>query len=142
MLACLGLFVFNHQTAPFSERQRTTAWRHARSEPIGKRSSSQFIGPGEDTITLNGTLAPEVTGVLLSLDLLRAMADTGEPYMLVLGNGQILGAFEIDSIDERSSSLYENGTARLTEFSINLSRTPDDTLDALALITSTLSLLS
>ena len=70
------------------------------------------------------------------------MADTGEPYMLVLGNGQILGAFEIDSIDERSSSLYENGTARLTEFSINLSRTPDDTLDALALITSTLSLLS
>lgn len=142
MLACLGLFVFNLKTAPFSQRQRSTTWRHARSAPIGDRSSSQYIGPGEDNITLTGTIAPDVAGNLFSLDALRIMADTGEPYILVLGNGQIVGAFDIDAIDERSSHLHENGTARVTEFSINLARTRDDSIDKLALVTSTLSLLS
>jgi phage protein U len=142
MLACLGLFVFNLQTAPFSQRQRSTTWRHARSAPIGERSSSQFIGPGEDTITLTGTIAPDVAGNLFSLDALRIMGDTGEPYMLILGNGQIVGAFEINNIDETSENLHQNGTARQTGFSISLTRTPNDTIDALALITSPLSLLA
>jgi phage protein U len=130
MLACLGLFVFNLQTAPFSQRQRSTSWRHARSSPIGSRNSSQYIGPGEDVITLTGTIAPEIRGNLFSLEALRIMGDTGEPYVLVLGNGQIVGAFEIDSIDENSNNLYENGTARVTEFSITLTRTKDETSQA------------
>ena len=142
MLACLGLFVFNLHTAPFSQRQRSTSWRHARSAPIGSRNSSQFIGPGEDVITLTGTIASDVSGNPLSLDALRLMGDTGEPYILVLGNGQIVGAFEIDNIDETSEYLHQNGTARLTGFSITLTRTSDDTIDALALITSPLSLLA
>lgn len=142
MLACLGLFVFNLKTAPFSERSRSTSWRHARNEPIGKRNSSQYIGPGEDTITLTGTIAQQVAGNLFSLDALRTMADTGDPYVLVLGNGQIVGAFEIDTIDEQSSNLYENGVARLTGFSITLTRISDDATDKLALVTSTVNLLS
>lgn len=142
MLACLGLFVFNLHTAPFSQRQRTTSWRHARSAPIGSRNSSQYIGPGEDVITLTGSIAPDVAGNLFALEALRIMGDTGEPYMLVLGNGQIVGVFEIDNIDETSENLHQNGTARLTGFSITLTRTSDDIIDALALVTSVLSLRS
>ena len=48
MLACLGLFVFALQTAPLTQRSRSTTWRHARNAAIGKRAGHQFIGPGDD----------------------------------------------------------------------------------------------
>lgn len=142
MLACFGLFVFSLKTAPVTTKDRKTNWRHARNEVIGKRASSQYVGVGSDTITLNGEIAHDVAGATLSLDVLRVMADTGEPYMLVLGNGQVMGTFEIDSIDERSNNLFENGTARHTEFSINLTRVESELTDTLALVTAPLSLVT
>lgn len=141
MQACLGLFVFSLNTLPLSNRERSTSWRHARSEPIGQRASSQFVGPGEDQITLTGQIAHDIAGSPFGLDILRAMADKGESHMLVLGTGQVLGAWTIESIQESSNSLFSDGMPRAIEFSISLMRTLDEQQDKLALYTSALSLL-
>ncbi|WP_028294052.1 phage tail protein [Oceanobacter kriegii] len=141
MQACLGLFVFSLTTAPLSDRQRSTNWRHARSEPIGQRATSEYIGPGEDRITLNGQITHDIAGTVVSLDVLRAMADTGEAYVFVLGTGQVLGAFTIEDLQESSTRLFPDGTPRAVEFSITLVRTTDDLVDKLALYTSALALL-
>lgn len=141
MQACLGLFVFSLTTAPLSDRQRSTNWRHARSEPIGQRATSEYIGPGEDRITLNGQITHDIAGTVVSLDVLRAMADTGEAYVYVLGTGKIEGAFTIENIEEGATRLFADGTPRLIDFSITLVRTTDDLIDKLALYTNALGLL-
>lgn len=142
MQACLGLFVFNTRTLPITSRDRSTTWRHARSAPIGKRATNQFVGPGDDTITLTGELAHDIAGLPITLDVLRAMADQGKSHVLVMGNGQILGAFVIDQVTENSTNLFANGTPRSITFTIQLTRSNDDLIDKLALYSSALSLLS
>ncbi len=142
MQACLGLFVFSLNTLPLSDRERSTTWRHARSEPIGQRATSQFIGPGEDRITVSGQLAHDIAGSQFGLNMLRAMADTGKSHVLVWGTGKVEGAFTVESINETSKRLFANGKPRAVEFSVELVRTTDDQLDKLALYTSALSLIS
>ncbi|WP_276681494.1 phage tail protein [Thalassolituus oleivorans] len=142
MLACLGLFIFDLKTAPLTERSRNTDWRHARPAVIGQRAPSTYIGPGQDTVTLTGVIAHDIAGTELSLDVLRKMGDTGEPYVLVYGTGQVVGMFEIDSISETSTAFFPNGKPRRIEFNISLTRVSNEKADLISLVTSPLSLIS
>jgi phage protein U len=125
MLASLGQFVFGLPTLAYQELQRRTAWKHPTTSRVGARDASQYAGPGEDTITLTGLLAPQLTGTLASLVELRAMADTGHAYVLVDGAGRVYGAYVIESIDEGQSMHQADGVPRRVEFTINLRRTED-----------------
>jgi len=122
MLMSLGMFVFNLATAPFDELSRQTAYRHARSARFGARDASQYLGPGEDTITLSGTIAPEAGGSHAALRQLREMAEQGEALPLVDGTGVIHGDFTIEDISNRNAALMSNGVARVSEFTIQLRR--------------------
>ena len=62
MLAALGLFVFDMSTTLFDELARKREWRHARTDRFGAMAASQFVGPGDDKVTISGTLVPEVAG--------------------------------------------------------------------------------
>ena len=141
MLSVLGLFVFHLKTAPIDQRTRATDWRHQRSDVLGARAPSKYLGPGADVITLQGKIAHDIAGTELSLDALRLMADTGEPYMLIQGDGKVLGMFEIDALSETASAFFPDGTPRWIEFNLTLTRVPDDRADHLALVTAPLSLL-
>lgn len=142
MLCVLGLFVFDLKTAPLNARNRATDWRHSRPDVIGSRAPSHFLGPGADVITLSGVISHDIAGTELSLDLLRKMGDTGEPYVLVYGTGQVQGMFEIDSISEGATAFFPNGKPRQIEFSLTLTRVGNEQADKLALVTAPLSLLS
>jgi hypothetical protein len=84
--------------------------------------ASQFTGQGDDTITLNGWIAPELTGTLYSLDVLRLMADTGKAWILIQGTGRILGNFVITNLTEGRTHFTRFGEAARVEFSICLKR--------------------
>lgn len=127
MLMSLGQFVFQLPDLAYSELARATAWRHASNSRVGARPALQFVGPGEDTITLSGVLAPEVAGTLQSLATLRDMADAGDAYAMVDGAGRIFGAWIIERIEEGGSAFTPDGIARRTAFTISLRRS-DDTL--------------
>lgn len=142
MLCALGLFVFNLKTAPISERARSTGWRHSRPDVLDVRAPSHFLGPGEDVITLRGDIAHDIAGAELSLDVLRKMGDTGEPYVLVYGTAQVLGMFEVDSVTENATLFFPNGKPRRVEFTVTLTRVSSEKADLLSLVTSPLSLLS
>jgi len=122
MLAALGMFVFDITTAAHDQLTRNRDWRHVRTERFGARAASQFLGPGEDKITLAGTLVPEITGSYAAIDTLAAMADQGEAYPLMDGTGLVFGQYTIDRIEERHGSLIDNGKARVIGFSIELTR--------------------
>ncbi|WP_200889036.1 phage tail protein [Yersinia rochesterensis] len=51
------MFIFMLQTVPYQDFQHQMAWRHPSNARIGKRPSSQFLGPDEESITLSGGVA-------------------------------------------------------------------------------------
>ncbi|WP_175773556.1 phage tail protein [Paraburkholderia phenazinium] len=128
MMMSLDQFVFSLKTAPFKELQRQRNWKHRTSSRVGSRDASQFTGAGDDTITLNGLVAPETIGSIASLNELATMGDTGDAYVLVDGIGNVYGAFIIDGLNETQTYHTREGIPRKIEFSLTLKRVDDDML--------------
>lgn len=129
MMLSLGSFVFSLTTAPFKELQRQRSWKHRTSSRVGVRDASQYTGPGDDTITLNGMVAADnKIGTLASIDDLAKMGDVGDAYVLVDGMGSVYGAYIIDSLNETATYHTPEGIARKIEFNLSLKRVADETL--------------
>ncbi|NMX78220.1 phage tail protein [Pseudomonas sp. WS 5503] len=137
MMLALGMFVFSLSTAAYQELQRQTNWRHASNSRVGAPPALQFVGRGEDTITLPGVILPELAGSVLSLDALRLMANTGKAWPMVEGTGRIYGLWVIDTLSETKTLFFRDGTPRRIEFTLALKRTDDDRIDLLGAATST-----
>jgi len=131
MMMALGMFVFSLPTLAYQELQRQTEWKHPGSPRVGTRDAHQYTGKGDDTITLTGWVAPELTGSLYSLDALRLMADTGKSWILIQGTGRIYGSFVITNMTEDRSMLTQSGDADRVGFSISLKRTDESVLGLL-----------
>lgn len=125
MLMTLGLFVFGLDTLAFDTLRRQTAWRHPSNSRVGARPARQYIGPGDDTITLSGVLAPEFKGTARSLDDLRKMADSGKAWALVSGAGDVFGAWVIENMSETGTYFIAQGRPRRIEFELQLARADD-----------------
>jgi phage protein U len=126
---CLGQFVFELASAPYQSAQQQMGWRHPSNSRVGQRPARQFLGRDEETVTLAGVLFPEVSGGEPSLAVLRAMADEGQAYVLIDGNGTLKGVFVIESIDLTRTVFFADGTARKIEFSLTLKRVDDDAVN-------------
>jgi phage protein U len=122
----LGLFVFEVKSAPFDRLQRSTTVRWASKTRIGKGAAHEFIGPGEDTITLSGTLAPQLTGGTDLLDTLRAMMAAGKTWQLVSGTGDVMGRWIIQKVDETREAIFAHGLPRKIPFTLTLERDYDE----------------
>lgn len=131
MMLALGMFVFSLHTLAYQEMQRQTEWRHAASNRIGAQPSRQFLGRGEDSITLPGLLLPELAGTPSALDALRHMADTGKAWPLVEGTGRLLGLWVIESLSDNRTLFFQDGAARRIDFTLNLKRIDDGRVDML-----------
>lgn len=121
-LMVLGMFVFGMQSLPYQEYQRRMSWRHATSERHSERAAAQYVGLGDDSVSLTGVLVPEVAGSFGAIDKLVDMACTGDNWPLLDGAGQIWGCYRIVNIDTKGSSIISGGIARRTEFAIDLER--------------------
>lgn len=137
MMLALGMFVFSLHTAAYQEMQRQTDWRHPTSSRVGAQPARQFLGRGEDAITLPGVILPELAGSALSLDALRLMADTGKAWPLVEGTGRIYGLWIVESMSETRTLFFRDGTPRRIEFSLSLKRIDDGLIDLLGAASST-----
>lgn len=129
MLA-LGMFVFMRQTLPHQTLQRDAEYRWPSNSRVGKRDSFQFLGPGEEKISLAGTLYPELTGGKLTMTAIRLMADQGCAWPLLDGTGTIYGMYVINNISETGSLFFADGTPRKIDFTLTLTRV-DESLAAL-----------
>ncbi|HGV3515776.1 TPA: phage tail protein, partial [Klebsiella pneumoniae] len=52
MMLALGMFVFMRQTLPHQTMQRDAEYLWPSNSRVGKRDSFQYLGPGEERITL------------------------------------------------------------------------------------------
>lgn len=139
MMMAYGMFVFALGSAPYQELQRQANWRHEGQGRVGRRPARQFLGPGDDTITLTGTLLPHFTGGQQNLDELRRMADEGAAWPLIEGNGTYYGLYVIDSLNETKSHQMRDGSAQRIAFTLNLQRVDDDRADLLGSLNGALA---
>lgn len=131
MMMALDQFVFSLSTAPFKELQRQRSWKHRTNSRVGTRDASQFTGVGDDTITLNGTVAQaESFGSIASIKQLAEMGDAGDAYVLVDGVGNVYGAYIIDGLNETQTYHTKEGTPRKIDFTLTLKRVDDDAIAA------------
>lgn len=107
-------------------------WRHASSERVGACAARQYVGPGDDTISLQGTIAGELVSDLQVLDKLRELGDQGKPQALVEGTGRVYGAYLLTSLSETRRELFNDGTPRLIDFQMQLERDDDGASEAIA----------
>ncbi|WP_417777097.1 phage tail protein [Stutzerimonas xanthomarina] len=131
MMMALGMFVFSLETLAYQEFQRQTDWRHGSTSRIGTNPARQYMGRGDDSITLPGVLLPALAGTQISLDTLRYMADTGKSWPLVEGTGKVYGTWIIESLSETRTLFFRDGQARRIEFTLLLKRIDDGRVDLL-----------
>ncbi|GIU45350.1 phage tail protein [Shewanella algidipiscicola] len=128
----LGFFVFSRLTVPYQTSQHDMVWRHPTNSRVGARPSAQFLGVGDETLTLAGVLLPEITGSEQSLETLQKMADTGKAYPLIEGRGTVTGFFVIEKISKGRSEFFNDGAARRIEFTVELKRVDEKNTNLIA----------
>lgn len=116
----LGDYKFSLNTAAYQELRRRNSWRWPTVDRIGARPASQFVGPGEDCVTMSGVIYPHFRGGLGQLGDMRAEADKGAPLLLVDGTGQVWGKYVITDIEEGQTVFFSNGAPRSQTFDISL----------------------
>ena len=124
----LGTFVFSLPTLAYQQLQRSMDWRHASSERVGARAAHQYLGVGEETIELSGSVAKELTAGEPSLNTLRDLAQDGVPLPLVDGRGYVYGAYVIKNIAETQGLFFRDGASRKLQFTMSLLRVDEASL--------------
>lgn len=118
----LGPITFGLLYAAYQELTRATEYRWAAIEPVGLAPAYQFIGLGEDTITLTGVVYPHIPTSWGSIDAIRTFASTGTPAVLVSAFGNVLGMWIVTSVQERQPVHFILGIPRKQEFTMTLKR--------------------
>lgn len=121
-----GMFVFMLRTTPYQQLRHSQEWRHVKNERVNQSASWQYIGAGDDTVTLEGALYPEITGGNLSLSALETIGFAGRPWPLIEGEGRIYGMYVLTRLERGKSEFDQYGNPRKIEFTLSLSRVDTD----------------
>lgn len=130
MMMIYGLLPFMRQTLPYNQLIHDSNWSWASNNRVGTRAAAQFIGKGNDKITLSGELRPELTGGPVKALAFQLLADEGRAWPLIGGDGTIYGMYVIESFKTTHSDFYADGSARVIAFTLNLLRV-DESLVAM-----------
>jgi phage protein U len=126
IMMALGEYRFSVSTAAYNDFRRNTAWRWASQQRLGRLPAKQYLGPGEDTIEMGGTIYPHYNGGLKQIDSMRDEAGKGEPLLLVDGLGNVWGKWCILSIEETRSRHLNNGAPLKQDFRLRLENYGED----------------
>lgn len=98
----------------------------AAHDVIGAARPLEFTGPSDETLSLSGQLVTHRhAGALEGLDALKAMARSGEPQIVMRGDGRCLGWMAIKSVEGKESYLDGSGVGRIIAVSIKLQSAPN-----------------
>ena len=122
MMMVFGLFVFELRTLPYQQLQLSRNWRHVKNDRVGRSAKWQYVGAGENQLTLGGLLYPEITGGNLSLGAVSTMAYTGLAWPIIDGIGSNYGMYVITGLQETHQEFDRYDKAKKIEFTLSLQR--------------------
>nr|WP_210259488.1 phage tail protein [Devosia sp. 1635] len=109
-------------TRPFSvdDVARSAAADFATKPLMGSLPGREFMGEGDDKITLSGQLLPFKTGGLTELEVAHGFRRSGQRLPVMRGDGKMFGWFAIESIQENHSDLMRDGVGFVVKHTISL----------------------
>jgi phage protein U len=114
------------QIAPFSvdtsDFETGSDW--AAKDLVGAPKSREFMGEADTKLKFCGKLFPHRFGGLDELDTAEAMAKSGDPQMVIRGDGKVFGWYLVEKISEKSSVFNSAGVGRQIEVEIELTKSP------------------
>lgn len=116
----LGNFRFSLREAAYDAFRRDTRWRWISQPRLGRAPAKQYVGPGEDVITLKGTVYPHYRGGWKQLRTMRNLAGLGQPQLMVDGLGFVHGYWCITSLLESDDVIWHNGAPLKQQFTMTL----------------------
>lgn len=128
VLMQLGKYQFSIGTLAHQSISRTSGYKWAKQDRIQNIGALQFTGIENEEIAISGAIVPQWVNVEQHLNQLRYMAETGEPHLLIDGQGTNLGYWVITKIDSKAQSLNHKGIGKEGDFSLSL-QFYGDTLD-------------
>jgi len=126
VMIALGAYRFSLPTAAYQNLQRRTEYRWPRQKRLQRRPALQFVGPGFETVTLEGVIHPHFKGGLGQVEAMRGEAGRGEPLEMVDGLGFIHGRWVILSIEEGQRAFFKDGAPRAMTFTVELEKYGED----------------
>ena len=122
MLA-IGDFKFSINTAAYQSLQRSINYRWQSQERIGRMPAQQFVGIGEESISLDGIIYPHFNNEgIKQITEIEIMAADGLPLDVIDGGGNSYGQWVIISINETKTIFFSNGAPRKVEFTISIKK--------------------
>ena len=121
IMMALGEFRFGVSTAAYSRLTRRTGYRWKPAERYGRTPAMHYLGLGDDSITLDGTIYPHHAGGLGQIDTMRRIAGNGKPLILSDGEGRVWGDWVILRIEETRTVFDIGGRPLKQVFRLDLS---------------------
>lgn len=122
----LGQYVFSLDTAAYQRLKRSYPYSWQSQERIRRMPAQQYMGPGAQKITLNGTIYALFKGGLGQIDAMKKEANQGKPLLLVDGTGTVWGSWCIQEITETQAVFHHDGTPMKIGFNLQLIAYGDD----------------
>ena len=85
---------------------------------------AEFMGEGDDRLTLRGQLLPAKIGGLNELEALREHMRKGAALPVMRGDGVRLGTFAITNLRDNHNHLLRDGVGALVRYTITLKKVP------------------
>ena len=119
----LGAVTFSLRPINTHEYSVSSATEFAQKPVVGARQPYEWVGEGDQKMTISGMMLPKHLGGLNEMAVIHTMRESGIAQLLLRGDGKVLGWFLIESVDETSTNLDADGVGFQIEFSITLCRT-------------------
>lgn len=125
MMMALGHYFFSWLTASYDNKEESRSYRWEAQNVVGHLPLYQYMGPGEQTLKLDGVIYSNYKGGILQIPLMKQTAAQGQPLMLIDGLGNVLGLWIITALQEKQTFFASNGLPRKATFSLDLKKYED-----------------
>lgn len=122
MLMKLGPHRFQARGPSYQSFERAMQARFEAVDLIGTAPAYQYLGPGEETATLDGVIYPlaQDPGLTRRLAQLELEIGSGKPLVLVSGYGRVFGAFGVRGLTQTETMAFTRGEPQKVEFTLEL----------------------
>lgn len=120
-IASLGMFIFSPAVGSYEEFEERWKFIWAKPDPIGSAPLKQWMGKGDNVITIRGGIWPEIQPAgTMKMEAMAAVAGLGLPFSFRLGNGMVKGQWCIEELSKKSSDYFSDIPSSI-EFEIKMS---------------------
>ena len=130
MLFQLGAVTFDTHPLNADESDETFGHDFAVKAVVGARQTRESMGPSDHHFSLSGELRPYFlvrngqSSGLGDIDTLKAMAEAGDPQILVRGDGKNMGWWLIEKGSLKCTKLSFQGIGQVIHHSVDLVESP------------------